>query len=88
MDENILDHTLEDLEDLEAQIKEVLAVLRPYLQRDGGDVEYIGFADGIVQIRLLGACIGCAIADVTLYDGIERALIEEVPGVIGIESIE
>ena len=77
-----------DLSDIEDQIKEVIEFLRPYLQRDGGDVEYVGFQDGIVQVRFLGACVGCAIADVTLYDGIERALIEEVPGVIGVEEVD
>lgn len=75
-------------EDSVAQIQEVLAFLRPYIQRDGGDVEFVKFDEGIVYIRLLGACVGCAIADITLYDGIERALIEEVPGVIAIEPIE
>jgi len=75
-------------EDIIAQIKEVLSFLRPYIQRDGGDVEFVAYKDGIVSIRLLGACVGCAIADVTLYDGIERALIEEVPGVIGIEALD
>jgi Fe-S cluster biogenesis protein NfuA len=75
-------------DDIIPQIQEVLSFLRPYIQRDGGDVEFVEYKDGIVSIRLLGACVGCAIADVTLYDGIERALIEEVPGVIGIEPVE
>ena len=74
-------------EDIIDQIQEVLAFLRPYIQRDGGDVEFVEYNDGIVSIRFLGACVGCAISDVTLYDGIERALIEEVPGVIGVESL-
>lgn len=76
-----------DMTEIEEQIKEVIEFLRPYLQRDGGDVKYVGFQDGIVQVEFLGACVGCAIADVTLYDGIERALIEEVPGVIGVEEV-
>jgi Thioredoxin-like proteins and domains len=84
-DNNFTEITATDIED---QIKEILAFLRPYLQRDGGDVEYVGFKDGIVTVRFLGACVGCAISDITLYDGIERALIEEVPGVIGVEAIE
>ena len=84
-DSNFTEITATDIED---QIKEILAFLRPYLQRDGGDVEYVGFKDGIVTVRFLGACVGCAISDITLYDGIERALIEEVPGVIGVEAIE
>ncbi len=78
---------MENIEEIELQVKEVLAQLRPYLQRDGGDVEYVGFNDGIVQVRLLGACVGCGVSDVTLYQGIETALVEEVPGVIGIEDV-
>lgn len=88
MTENKLDNIVDTQDDIIDQIKEVLAFLRPYLQRDGGDVEFVDYTDGIVQVRFLGACVGCAISDVTLYDGIERALIEEVPGVIGVEAVE
>lgn len=73
--------------EMEAQILEVLNAIRPYLQRDGGDVEYINFKDGIVYLRMVGACASCAIMDTTLYDGIEQALLEEVPGVIGVEHV-
>ncbi len=82
-----LEVTMENIELIAAQVNEVLEQLRPYLQRDGGDVEYVGFQDGIVQVRLLGACVGCGVSDVTLYQGIETALVEEVPGVIGIEDV-
>ncbi|MGL4674069.1 MAG: NifU family protein, partial [Wohlfahrtiimonas sp.] len=58
-----------------------------YINQDGGDVEFVDFNDGIVQIRLLGACVGCGIADVTVKQGIEQALIEEVPGVIGVDDV-
>lgn len=69
------------------QIQDILNQLRPYIHQDGGDVEFVDFHDGIVQIRLLGACVGCGIADVTVKQGIEQALIEEVPGVIGVDDI-
>ncbi len=71
---------------IEKQVKEVLHKIRPYLQRDGGDVKYIGFKDGIVYVQMLGACVGCSFLDTTLKDGIEAILIEEVPGVIGVEN--
>ena len=76
------------MNETEKQIVEILEKLRPYLQRDGGDVEYVKFEDGIVYVQMLGACVGCASRDSTLKDGIEQILLEEVPGVIGVENIE
>jgi Fe-S cluster biogenesis protein NfuA len=58
------------------------------LQRDGGDVEFIRFEEGIVYVKLSGACVGCSFIDYTLRDGLEQVLIEEVPGVIGVEQVE
>ncbi len=73
----------------EKQILEVLELIRPYLQGDGGDVEFIEVTDdGIVKIRMLGACAGCGMADVTIYQGIEQSLVEEVPGIIGVEVVD
>lgn len=74
--------------DVEKMIQEIIAKVRPYIQRDGGDVEYMGYDDGIVSIRLSGACVGCGFADSTVHDVIEQILVEEVPGVIGVEQIE
>ncbi len=71
----------------EKQIKEILHKIRPYLQRDGGDVNYIKFEDGIVYVEMLGACVGCSALDSTLKDGIEAILLEEVPGIIGVENV-
>jgi len=70
------------------KIVEVLEKLRPYLQRDGGDLEFVRFEEGIVYVRMLGACVGCAYMEQTLSGGIEAALLEEVPGVIGVEAVE
>lgn len=70
-------------------IKEVLDAIAPFVQADGGDVEFVDLTpEGVVQIRLLGACVGCGLADVTVYQGIEQALTEEVEGVIGVELIQ
>ena len=75
------------MENMEEQIKNVIHKLRPYLQRDGGDIEYVDFKDGIVYVRMLGACAGCTMIDDTLKDGVEQILMEEVPGVLEVQNI-
>lgn len=74
-------------EDIIAEIKGVLELIRPYINRDGGDVEFVKFEDGIVYVRLSGACVGCAAVDSTMNDLIEDTLLERVPGVIGVELV-
>ena len=74
--------------EIEAQVKNILTKIRPYLQHDGGDVEFVSFNDGIVYVRMIGACVGCASIDLTVKDGIEAILLEDVPGVIGVEVVE
>jgi len=74
-------------EETVVKIKEVIEKLRPYLQRDGGDMAFVRFEDGIVYVRMLGACSGCAFVEDTLSGGVEEALLEEVPGVIGVEEV-
>ena len=66
-------------------IKKTLDKIRPFINRDGGDVEFVDFVDGIVYVKMKGACEGCALIDTTLSDGIEIILQEEVPGVIGVK---
>lgn len=63
------------------EVLDVLDKLRPFLQRDGGDVDLVDVEDGIVKLKLLGACGGCPSSTITLKAGIERALFEEVEGV-------
>ncbi len=75
------------MENIEEQIKNVIHKLRPYLQRDGGDIEYVDFKDGIVYVRMLGGCAGCTMIDDTLKDGVEQILMEEVPGVLEVQNI-
>jgi Fe-S cluster biogenesis protein NfuA len=74
------------------QTKELVIKLidkvRPYLQRDGGDIEVISVEDGIVYVKMLGACDGCMSLDVTLRQGIETLLLENVPGVIGVVNVD
>ena len=66
-------------------IKETLDKVRPFINRDGGDVEFVDFIDGIVYVNMKGACADCIMIDSTLSDGIEIILQEEVPGVIGVK---
>ena len=69
------------------QVSDVLEKLRPFLLRDGGDCELVDVDDGIVKLRLLGACGTCPSSTITLKVGIERALLEEVPGVVEVEQV-
>ncbi|GGL53164.1 NifU family protein [Sporolactobacillus putidus] len=69
------------------QVEEVLEKLRPFLLRDGGDVELLDVEDGIVRVRLMGACGNCPSSTLTLKAGIERALVENVPGVRELEQV-
>ncbi|MGC8872939.1 MAG: NifU family protein [Chloroflexia bacterium] len=64
------------------QVEEVLKVVRPQLQADGGDIELVDVSeDGVVQVKLLGTCNGCPMSQMTLAWGVERILKERVPGV-------
>lgn len=67
-------------------IEATLNKVRPFLQRDGGDIEFIGFKDGIVYVSLTGACAGCMLADDDISGGIEIILMQEVPGVIAVKG--
>lgn len=70
------------------KVEQALAKIRPALQADGGDVELIEVTeDGVVKVKLMGACSGCPMAQMTLTAGIERTLKEEVPGVKRVEAV-
>lgn len=71
------------------QIKSVLNKIRPFLQRDGGDVEFHHYDEDthIVYINMIGACVGCMMIDDTLHLGIETIMIEEVPGVLAVKLV-
>lgn len=61
--------------------------IRPSLKRDGGNVDLVDVVDGLVKVRLTGACGGCPMSQMTLKNGIEQLLKKEVPGVVGVESV-
>ena len=69
------------------EVKKALEEIRPMLQADGGDVELIEAKDGIVRLKLVGACSGCAMAKMTLKMGIEKRLKEKVPQVKEVEEV-
>ena len=69
------------------QIITVLEKIRPFLNRDGGDIEFVGFKDGEVFVKMIGACAGCDLIDSTLQDGVATLLKEEVPGVVKVTNV-
>lgn len=72
----------------EELLKKVLEEIRPNLQADGGDMEYVGVDDeGVVKLELQGACAGCPMSQLTLSMGVERILKEHVPGVTRVEAV-
>lgn len=72
----------------EIELQKVLSSIRPFLQSDNGDVELVEITeDGIVKVRLLGACENCPLSVMTLRAGIERALMRQVPGIKRIEAV-
>lgn len=68
-------------------VEKALQKIRPSLQADGGDIELVDIQDGVVKVKLTGACGGCPMSQMTLKMGVERALKEEVPEVKGVEAI-
>ncbi|HKJ01422.1 MAG TPA: NifU family protein [Longimicrobiales bacterium] len=71
------------------QILEVLDSIRPAIQADGGDVELVAFREdeGVVEVRLLGACESCPISLMTLREGIERRLRNSIPGIVEVTAV-
>ncbi len=73
---------------LEEQVRQALELIRPAIQMDGGDIELVGVnEDGVVQVKLSGACDSCSISWLTLKGGVERILKDRVPGVTAVEAV-
>ena len=68
-------------------VEKALEKIRPLLQRDGGDIEFVEITDGIVKVRLTGACKGCPMSQMTLKQGVERMLLKEVPGLKEVQAV-
>ena len=78
-----------DSNELENRVRDVLELMRPMIQEDDGDIEFVEVTDeGVVRIRFLGACIGCPSSSHTLHQGIERLLKERIQEVTGVEAEE
>lgn len=71
------------------EVSEVIKLIRPSIQADGGDIELVAIdEDGVVSIRFLGACVGCPSLDMTLQGGIEVMLKSRVEGVTAVRPVE
>lgn len=74
--------------DIVEKIKETLEKISPFLQSDGGDINFVDFKDGIVYVSMKGACVDCIHLDTTIKDGVELMLMDECPGVLGVEVVK
>lgn len=70
------------------RVEQVINRIRPAVQMDGGDIELVDVAGGIVKLRLVGSCHGCPSSMMTLKAGIERAIRAEVPEIQAVEAVE
>ncbi len=73
---------------MKEKIQAALNKVRPMLQKDGGDVELVDVKDGVVKVRLKGACAGCPMSQMTLKNGIENFLKKEIPEVVSVVSAD
>jgi Fe-S cluster biogenesis protein NfuA len=73
--------------EMKEKVEQALNKIRPALQADGGDVQLIDVENGIVKVRLTGACGGCPMSQITLKMGIERHLRKEIPEVKSVEAV-
>jgi Fe-S cluster biogenesis protein NfuA len=78
----------EEVSVLKEEIAQALEEVRPHLQVDGGDVELVDVEDGVVKVRLKGACAGCPMSQMTLKWGVENYLKKKVPGVKSVEAVQ
>ncbi len=72
---------------MKEKIEKVLAKIRVSLQQDGGDIELVGVENGVVKVRLKGACAGCPMSQMTMVNFVEAALKKEVPKIKKVEAV-
>ncbi len=75
------------MEDFKAAVEKALQQIRPMLQRDGGDIQLVDAKDGVVKVMLTGACKGCPMSQMTLKQGVEKMLKQQVPAVTEVQAI-
>jgi Fe-S cluster biogenesis protein NfuA len=76
------------MEETIEKIKDVLDSLRPFVQSDGGDIEFVKYEDNYVYIKFYGACANCSMMDVTIEDGIYASIKEVIPDCKGVINVE
>ena len=82
------DKIIKENSNMEDKIKDALDQIRPFLQRDGGDIEFVEYTDdNIVKVRLQGHCAGCPGAQMTIKGVVEKILKESYPEVAGVEAV-
>ena len=72
---------------MEEKVKSAIEKIRPVLQRDGGDIEFVAIEQGIVKVKLQGACRGCPMSQMTVKSVVEQAIKDEVPEIKGVETV-
>jgi Fe-S cluster biogenesis protein NfuA len=73
---------------MKEQVQAAIDKIRPMLQKDGGDVELVDVQNGIVTVRLRGACAGCPMSQMTLKNGIEKLLKKEIPDIVAVQAAQ
>jgi Fe-S cluster biogenesis protein NfuA len=72
---------------VEQEVREALEEVRPHLQADGGDIDFVEIKDGVVKVRLKGSCAGCPMSQMTIKWGVENFLKKKIPGIKSVEAI-
>jgi len=72
---------------MKEKVEKTLEKIRTFLQQDGGDIELIDVKDGVVKVKLTGACGCCPMSSMTLKNGVERALKEEIPEIVRVDAV-
>ncbi len=75
-------------ETVKGKVEEALKELRPQLQADGGDIELVEVENGIVKVKMKGACAGCPMSTMTLQWGVENFLKKKIPGIVKVEAVQ
>jgi Fe-S cluster biogenesis protein NfuA len=83
----LINHWRKSVSDTKKLVEIALEKIRPMLQRDGGDIELVEVNDGVVKVRLTGACKGCPMSQMTLKQGVEKLLLKEVPGLKEVQAV-
>ncbi len=74
--------------ELQNNVEKALEEIRPYLVTDGGDISLIGIENNVVKVQLLGACIGCAVNQLTLKNGVEATIKKYAPQIIEVVEVK